>query len=62
MLYISLENVSKLFDLSVGRGIGIPTCISATGSRFLAIGTSLGNTVVFENEVKGHKQLNTEDQ
>lgn len=38
------------------------TCISTSGNKFLAIGTSIGNIVVFEVGVKGHRVLNTADQ
>jgi WD40 repeat protein len=35
----------------------MPTVITATGSKFLAVGTSLGNTALFEVGVKGYKLL-----
>lgn len=49
MVYIVLKNVSEVFDIvnSSSKGVGVPTCISATGTKFLAIGTSIGNIVVF---------------
>lgn len=47
MIYVSLKNVNELFDLADIKGVGIPTCISSTGSRFLVIGTSLGNIGLF---------------
>lgn len=40
----------------------MPTCISTSGNKFLSIGTSIGNCVIFEIGVKGHKLLNTPDQ
>lgn len=48
--------------MSESKGIGIPTCISSTGSRFLIIGTSLGNLTIFEIGTKGYKTLNIPDQ
>ena len=47
MVYTSLKNVSKLFNTKEVSGVGIPTCISGTGSKFLALGTSLGNIALF---------------
>lgn len=49
MIYIVLKNVSELFDLSSSevKGVGVPTCISSSGTKFLAIGTSIGNVIVF---------------
>lgn len=40
----------------------MPTCISTSGNKFLALGTSIGNIVVFEVGVKGHRVLSTADQ
>lgn len=40
----------------------MPTAISATGDRFLAVGTSMGNIVIFEIGVKGTKMLSTAEQ
>lgn len=37
-------------------GVGVPSSISAT-SKYLAIGTSLSNIAVFENNSKGFKVL-----
>ena len=47
MVYAVLKNVSQLFDIAEIKGVGVATCISSTGSRFLAIGTSLGNVALF---------------
>jgi hypothetical protein len=47
MTYIVLKNVTALFESPEKNGVGIPTVITATGSRFLAVGTSMGNIAVF---------------
>lgn len=47
MSFIVLKNVSALFEDSKNIGVGIPTTITATGSKFLALGTSLGNILLF---------------
>lgn len=62
MIYIPLKNVSELFDISTSqtKGVGVPTCIS-TSDRFLAIGTSIGNIVIFEIGLS-YKILNSPDQ
>lgn len=52
-----LKNVTKLFDTSEAKGVGIPNCISGTGSKFLALGTSMGNIALFEIEVDGYRIL-----
>jgi hypothetical protein len=57
MSYTMLKNVTKLFDTTEAKGVGIPTCIAGTGSRFLGLGTSLGNIAVFEVQVPGYKTL-----
>lgn len=60
MTYVSLKNVTALFD-SENRGVGLPTCISTTGDKFLAVGTSNSTIAVFEVGVKGHKILKNGD-
>lgn len=64
MVYIILKNVSELFDInnSESKGVGVPTCISTSGNKFLAVGTSIGNVVIFEIGVKGYRILGTPDQ
>jgi hypothetical protein len=57
MSFVVLKNVTELFENPEKKGVGIPTVISATGSKFLAVGTSLGNTALFEVGVKGYKLL-----
>jgi predicted NBD/HSP70 family sugar kinase len=59
MTYNTLSNVSKLFDTNDHKviGIGVPCCLSATSKRFLVIGTSLSNIVLFEVGLKQHKVL-----
>jgi WD40 repeat protein len=42
--------------------VGVPTCISTSGNRFLAIGTSIGNVVIFEVGVKDFRTLSRADQ
>lgn len=60
MMYVALKNVTQLFDISESKGVGMATCISSTGSRFLAIGTSMGNVALFEIGVKGYRTLSTQ--
>eukprot|EP00919_Chromeraceae_sp_WS-2016_P024117 GHVR01057111.1.p1 GENE.GHVR01057111.1~~GHVR01057111.1.p1 ORF type:complete len:103 (-),score=4.17 GHVR01057111.1:147-455(-) len=62
MSYIVLKNVTNLFNNEQNKDVGIPTAISATGSRFLAIGTSMGNVALFEIGVEGYKILGTAEQ
>jgi len=57
MTYVVLKNVTGLFENPVSKGVGMPTVISATGSKFLAVGTSMGNIALFEVGVKGYKIL-----
>jgi hypothetical protein len=47
MSFVMLKNVTNLFEDPSNTSIGIPTAISATGNRFLAVGTSMGNIVIF---------------
>jgi glutaredoxin-related protein len=47
MSFVKLKNVTNLFEDANNTSIGIPTAISASGNRFLAVGTSMGNIVVF---------------
>ena len=44
--FIVLNNVTAAFD-SKATGVGIPTVITSNGFRFMAIGTSFGNVVLF---------------
>ena len=49
MTYVKLKNVTKLFsDDQSNTNVGIPTSITATGNKYLALGTSMGNIVLFE--------------
>lgn len=57
MSFVMLKNVTNLFEDPNNTSIGIPTAISATGNRFLALGTSMGNIVIFEIGVRGNKIL-----
>ena len=41
--------------------MGISTVITATGSKFLGVGTSMGNIALFEVGVKGYKLLGTSE-
>ena len=57
MTFVPLKNVTALFENPENNGVGIPTVIAATGSKFLAVGTSMGNIAVFQVGVKGYKLL-----
>ncbi len=61
MTFIVLKNVTALFENPQSKGVGIPTVISATGTKFLAVGTSMGNIALFEIGVKGYKILGNPD-
>jgi WD40 repeat protein len=62
MVFNRLSNVSRLFDTTDIKavGVGVPSSISAT-PKFLAIGTSLSNIALFENNAKGFKVLQLSD-
>ncbi len=60
MSFTVLKNVTALFQSAQNTDIGIPTVISATGSKFLAVGTSLGNIALFEIGVNGYKLLGSQ--
>jgi glutaredoxin-related protein len=48
MTYVKLKNVTKLFaDDQSNTHVGIPTAITATGNKYLALGTSMGNIALF---------------
>jgi len=59
MSFTVLKNVTSLFENPETKGVGIPTAISATGSKFLAVATSLSNIALFEVGVRNHKLLGT---
>lgn len=61
--YSALSNVSKIFDTANTSivGIGVPCCLSATSKRFMAVGTSLSNIVLFEVGVRQHKLLHPDE-
>ena len=45
--FVVLKNVTNLFEDPNNTMIGIPTSISGTGNKFLAVGTSMGNIALF---------------
>lgn len=62
MSFVVLKNVTELFQNPEKKGLGLPTVISASGNKFLAIGTSQGNIAVFEVGVRGNRLLGGEEQ
>lgn len=58
--FIVLNNVTAAFD-QTAKGVGIPTVIASNGVRYLAVGTSFGNVVLFEVGNKSKKILGNAD-
>jgi hypothetical protein len=54
--FIVLGNVTAAFDEN-SKGVGIPTVITSNSIRYLAVGTSFGNVVLFEVGNKSKKVL-----
>jgi hypothetical protein len=50
-----LNNVTAAFD-NTAKGVGIPTVITSNGIKYLVVGTTFGNVVLFEAG-KGKKVL-----
>ena len=53
-----LNNVTAAFD-STAKGVGIPTVVTSNSIKYLAVGTSFGNIVLFEVGNKGKTVLGT---
>lgn len=59
MTYVQLSLVSAAFDPNnkLAKGVGLPTCIFTTSSKYMAIGTSLANIALFEVGSKDYRVL-----
>jgi WD40 repeat protein len=55
-----LNNVTAAFD-QTAKGVGIPTVITTNSVKYLAVGTSFGNVVLFKVGDKGKNVLGNAD-
>lgn len=63
MTFAILITVSAAFDTNnkKAKGIGQPTCLYSTSGKYLAVGTSLENVILFEVGVKDYRILHPEN-
>jgi WD40 repeat protein len=63
MTYVQLSLVTAAFDPhnKAAKGVGLPTCIYSTSSKYLAIGTTFSNIALFEVGSRDYKILKDTD-